>query len=459
MQSNFNGIAITDEQGKLEYVNDSFLKITGFQRDELIGQSFMKLFPENILEFILERWEEFQKGIEIPYETVVKTKSGEIKCVYISHSHAEIGGKKKCVSVIRDLSEKKEPEVALKASKDMYRDIFENAIDAMYINDAEGYIQHINKAGLKIIGCSTEDIIGTHVSRWFTPDGIRLVMDTVRKKTLGEHIEDSMILQIVTKSGERRWAEIRSCAIKNGDSIIGFQGMARDITEKIRLEQELKESEAKYRELFENAQDAMYILNADGNFLKMNQIGLRILGCTEEEIIGSNVSKWLTQESLKIAEDRRKKLLSGEIINQADILELVCKNGEHRWVEIKTRHIKNDDKTIEIHGIARDITENVILKQELKKSNKQQKLLCYLIKGTRGGKTRALILKHLTDKTYNAHQLAKALSMDYKTIRHHLNVLIKHGIITRSNDGNTGLYFISKNAELEIITSKVEYGN
>ncbi len=73
------------------------------------------------------------------------------------------------------------------------------------------------------------------------------------------------------------------------------------------MEQELKESEAKYRELFENAQDVMYVLDTEDNFLKMNQVGLRILGCTKEEVIGTNISKWLTQESLKIAEDRRKK--------------------------------------------------------------------------------------------------------------------------------------------------------
>jgi PAS domain S-box-containing protein len=213
---------------------------------------------------------------------------------------------------------------------------------------------------------------------------------------------------------------------------------------------ELYQSEAKHRELFENAQDAIYVLDTEGYFLKMNQIGLRILGCPKEEVIGSNISKWLTQDSLKIVEDRRKKRRSGEIVNQTDILELVCKNDEHRWVEIKTRPIKDGNRTIETHGIARDITENIRLKQELKKSNKQRKLLCYLIQGTRGGKTRASILKYLIDRSYNAHQLAKALNMDYKTIRHHLDVLVQHGIITRDNDGYIDLYFLSKDIELNL---------
>ncbi len=124
----------------------------------------------------------------------------------------------------------------------------------------------------------------------------------------------------------------------------------------------------------------------------------------------------------------------------------MCKNNENRWVEIRTRIIKSDNGTIEIHGIARDITENRLLKKELSKSNKQRKLLCYLIQGTRGGKTRALILKHLSDRPYNANQLAIALNVDYKTIRHHLNVLLKNGVITKNNDA----YNISRNIESDL---------
>jgi len=109
-------------------------------------------------------------------------------------------------------------------------------------------------------------------------------------------------------------------------------------------------------------------------------------------------------------------------------------------------------------SFGRDITEHKkteeqikeSLKQKLKKSNKQKKLLCHLIEGTRGGKTRALILRHLTEKSYNAHQLAKALNMDYKTIRHHLKVLVKSGMITRGKDEYSGLYFIAKNIESDL---------
>ncbi len=348
-------------------------------------------------------------------------------------------------------TEKQTPEQKLKEYDLKYRDLFENANDAIFTCSAEGYITTANIATIRMSGFNTiDEIIGTHFSDWFPPESLQQALNNIRKYFSGEYVKQPVIYEFIRKNGEHGWAEIRSRVIKEGDKPIALHCIARDITKRRKLEQDLKESEAKYRELFENSLDAMYVVDIEGNILKMNQAGLQILNCSKEEVIGYNISEWLTPKSLKIVEDRREKWRSGETVNQTDILELVCKNGEHRWVEIRTRYIKESDRTIEIHGIARDITDKIILKQELKKSNKHRKLLCYLIEGTRGGKTRALILKDLADRSYNAHQLAKSLNMDYKTIRHHLKVLEKKGMITKGQDEYSGLYFIAKNIESDL---------
>ncbi len=79
-----------------------------------------------------------------------------------------------------------------------------------------------------------------------------------------------------------------------------------------------------------------------------------------------------------------------------------------------------------------------------------KKLLWYLIAGTRGGHTRALILKNLIDRPYNANQLSESMGMDYKTIRHHLDVLIKNGVITMEGEKYGAMYFISKAMEANL---------
>jgi DNA-binding transcriptional ArsR family regulator len=78
------------------------------------------------------------------------------------------------------------------------------------------------------------------------------------------------------------------------------------------------------------------------------------------------------------------------------------------------------------------------------------RLLWYMFAGTRGGYTRGLILKHLTNNPYNANQLAEALNIDYKTIRHHLDVLAKKGIITIEGSRYDKIYFPSKAVEANL---------
>ncbi len=78
------------------------------------------------------------------------------------------------------------------------------------------------------------------------------------------------------------------------------------------------------------------------------------------------------------------------------------------------------------------------------------RLLWYMFAGTRGGYARGFILKHLSDKPYNANQLAEALNIDYKTIRRHLDVLVKDGIITIEGGRYDKIYFLSKAMEANL---------
>jgi len=174
---------------------------------------------------------------------------------------------------------------------------------------------------------------------------------------------------------------------------------------------------------------------------------VRELEAALEQTMIFTSGNWITPESLKIARDNLEKRIASEPFVEKFVLEAISKDGGHRWIEIKGRLIKDGERVIAVHGFGRDITENKRMKQELKESNKQLKLLWYLMAGTRGGSTRASIMKYLGERPYNANQLAQALNLDYKTVRHHLNVLLKNGIITKGSDRYPEIYFLSKDME------------
>ncbi len=452
IDSSIDGIAVVDDHGKVEFGNDSFFDIVGWPRDELIGQSFIKMLTDDTKDLYLKIWQEYQNSAPNTSqiaEAKIITRDGEIRYLYKSRVATVINGQKKFIFIARNISDKKKLELDFKESEARYRNLFDNASDSIYCYDSGGYFLDVNKTALELLGCTKEELIGTHISEWITPESLKITQEDLIKRIGGEPGREAMVLDVTDKNGEHHCMEIRRRIIRQGDKII-VHGIGRDITEKKRLEKELKESETRYRDLFENAIVPMYILDTKGNILKINAVGLQLLGCIEEEVIGTNISEWLAPDSLKIVKESQKKRFSGESTHHTDIIEFVRKNGEHRWAETTSRIIKDGDTVIGIHGIGKDITENMRLKQELMRSNKQKKLLCHLIEGTRGGKTRALILKHLIEKSYNANQLAKALNMDYKTIRHHLEILVKKGMITRGQDEYSGLYFIAKNIESDL---------
>jgi PAS domain S-box-containing protein len=232
---------------------------------------------------------------------------------------------------------------------------------------------------------------------------------------------------------------------------IGILGIFWDITERRQTEEALNESEERYRTIIEYSNDMIWTLDTEGNFLFFNKRSEEITGFKLEDWKGKSFAPLIKQDDLVKVIEVFQKTLGGE--PQQYEVSVKKEDGIDIILLVNTAPIYSKGNVVGTVSFGRDITERKkteeqikkYLKQKLKNSNKQNKLLYYLIEGTRGGKTRAIILRHLVEKSYNANQLATALNMDYKTIRHHLEVLVKYGIITRKHDGHSDLYFILNN--------------
>lgn len=160
-------------------------------------------------------------------------------------------------SVVHNAEKIMENHKKLYDSEKRYRELFENANDGIYTHDVEGYILTINDAALEILGCTDRDeVIGSNISRWLTQEGLGTAKEIIRKYVMGEPVEQPIILEIVRKSNEHRWVEFRIRIIKEGDRIVAIHGIGRDITEKMKLEQQLKEYHEKLKISYEELKEA-----------------------------------------------------------------------------------------------------------------------------------------------------------------------------------------------------------
>ncbi|PWB51855.1 MAG: hypothetical protein C3F06_09320 [Candidatus Methanoperedenaceae archaeon] len=367
IESSIDGIAVVDDQGKIEFGNDSFFNITGWPRDELLGKSFDKIIPDGGLNFR----DGYHGSAGQNMKAKIVARDGQTRYLLISHFEIINNCQKKFVFIAKDITEHITLESELKESEAKYRDLFENAQDPMYMIDTRGFFKTINNAGCRTLGASKEEIIGTNISRWLTPESFESAKQRIKRNTSGVTIKEPVVYELICNDGEHRWAEVRTRLVKEGNRIIGIHGIGCDITEKLKIEQRLKESEARYRELFENANDGIYTHDINGFFLTMNDAGARILECTTKEIIGTNISRWLAPESLEIAQEVIKKYISGEPVKQPILLELISKNKKHLFFEFRNRIIKDNDRIVAIHGIARDITEKKMMEQKVNDYHKK----------------------------------------------------------------------------------------
>jgi len=270
-------------------------------------------------------------------------------------------------------------------SEAKYRELFDNAQEGISVTDINGRFLSINKTGLQIFGCTSDQIIGTKFSEWLSKDSVDIALSTLKRLQSGEITEQDVIREIIRPNREHRWIEVKIRVIKEYDRITGFHSMINDITEKKDMElklryynerlrmsyEQLKIAEVKYRDLFENASDGIYIHDIDGYFIKINKAGLEMFGCPGEDIIGSHLSEWFSPVSVEMVNEIIKDLVSGKTIDKPAILEVVRKDGKSRLGEIKVKPVNYDGKITEVYGIIRDVTEKNRLEQKLAEYHEQ----------------------------------------------------------------------------------------
>lgn len=147
-------------------------------------------------------------------------------------------------------------------------------------------------------------------------------------------------------------------------------GTAQDVTERRSIEQELRQSEERYRDLVENAHDIIYSQDLEGNYTSMNEAGQLITGYTREEALKLNFAQTVAPEDLPQAREMLAKKLAGEQVTAYET-EIIAKDGRRIAIEANTKLVMHDGVPVGIQGIARDITERKRMERALRDSEEQ----------------------------------------------------------------------------------------
>ncbi len=383
-----------DLKGNFTFFNETFREISGYSKNELLGKNFRELTDKENAEQILNCYNEVYRTGQKNKNLQFKYFNKQQKTSIIEHSVDLIydfdGNKIGFFGLGRDITEKYNLEQELKQSEAMYRLITENAYDLISIINQKLRFEYINESPfLSLLGYSKEEMIGKSVLDLIPPEerenGLKVLTEGLKK---GEGILETRIRH---KDGNLIWVEVKGKAFQDRDGKVKGILTGRDINERKLAEEklrilnqeqeliiqektkELRNSEEKFRHLYENSPYGIILLNAEGNILDCNNAINKIFGYKQEELVGNNYLDLLSvyPEETKPLLRKMSYLLSK---NNHDVpifkpqgIRIYKKDRSECWVDSEISLIRLGDEII-FQLIIQDITEKKKAEEMLKQS-------------------------------------------------------------------------------------------
>jgi len=371
-------LMINDAEGKNIYVSPNCEEFTGYDPDELTGGVIRWVHEDGAKQAkeIFDRT--FSRGVgckDFEYKAV--KKNGDVW--YASSSWEPIidakGEFKGAIFQTIDITERKAAEDALKESERKYSEFFRTSRDPVFITTKEGRLVESNDAFMEALGYETMDeLLKIAVPEHYeNPDDRKRFNRIVEQDGFAKEFPANL----VKKDGGIINTLITATVIKDRDgNVTGFQGTIRDITDRKSAADALKESEERYRVLFETAKDAIFLNDETGKFMDVNSAACELLGYSKEELLKlSNREIDADPKGYEAFLKVRNGLMEEAVfeVNQQR------KDGTLIPVEISGKSFEIGDNRLFL-AIARDISERKAAEDALKESEIQYKHLYSMVR-------------------------------------------------------------------------------
>lgn len=335
------------DDGRYLDVNNKFLQLVGYTRDEIIGHSSVELNlwlnpaeRERVVKSLLSK-----KTIR-DIKTKFLTKYGRIRTWLSSLEIIDIGGKQRILSMIDDITEREDAEEALRKSEHQFRLVWENSTDGLRLTDAQGTILQVNEAFCRMVGKTKEELVEKPLAVIYQPDRqehvIRRHQERYQSKTVKPHFEQEMTFW----NGTKVFLEIINTFFEVEGKTLLLLTSFRDITKRKQVEESLQQANL----VVENSPVVLFRWKAEEGW-PVEYVSKNVIqfGYTPEELISGATpyaSIVFPQDLERIADEVQRYSSSGVNSFQQEY-RLVTKNGDIRWI---------DDHTIIEHDTAGNIT-------------------------------------------------------------------------------------------------------
>jgi PAS domain S-box-containing protein len=371
-----DAIFVSDVDSRFVVVNRAACELTGFSREELLTMRIPDLHEDVDLEAYRTYHDGIMAGQELVSEAKILRRDGAKLDAEFSNRRISVSGTDYMHTSARDISERKLAEDALRESEEKYRSILESIEDGYYEVDLQGNSVFANDSLGRILGTSPGDMRGSNYRNWVTPETAENIYGRFHEVFNSGVPAKGAEYEIRSSDGSRKFVEMSVSLMRDSAGRpAGFRGILRDTTERRQVEEALRESEERYRNLFENATIGIYRTTPEGKILLANPAMLRMLGYETFEALSA---RNLEQEGFEpdYSRARFKELIE----EQGEIKGLeaawIRADGTSLYVSENARAIRTHDGEIAYYeGTVEDITKRRETQLALQESEERYRLL------------------------------------------------------------------------------------
>jgi two-component system NtrC family sensor kinase len=371
-----DGILVFDENHRIEYANRMASEITGYTNEQLLKMTILSLLDKPDQSFIEDLFIHPERyGEKTCTEAHLITSVGEVKEAEVCIALAETSrGVRKGYAYLKDITERKKFERDLKGSEEKLRRLFERVRHGLFISSKEGRFLDCNQALLDMLGYpSKEEFLKIDIVRdlYVNPEDRKLLKE---KSERGGYVKD-MEVEFKKKNGDKITVLLTGHPIKNEEGeTIGYEGINLDITERKRIEDELREANEFFMNLIESSVDGIIAADMKGNIFIFNKGAEALTEHKAEEVIGKI---HITQiYPAGIAKEIMKRLRSPDYGGVGKLLPIqfnvVNKEGEEIPIQISAALIYNGaGQEVASVGIFTDLRSRLLMEKKLQETHLQ----------------------------------------------------------------------------------------
>jgi PAS domain S-box-containing protein len=271
----------------------------------------------------------------------------------------------------RARAEKRQAESALAASERRFRSLVQNSSDLVTIVEPDGTILYASDSAERIVGYSPQTLVGTSLLEYLDRNDIDPVRGLLQNGNGKSSVAGPIEFTLRRADGSPVWLEAVGTNLLNDATIRGIVLNARDVSERKRADRALRESEERYRDLFDNASDLVCMAAPDGSLLYVNKAWQEGVGYGEDEIGRLQLLDIIHPDSRTLYTEVLTRVLEGERLDHVELV-FVPKAGIPITVEGNLSCTFKDGQPSGVRGIYRDITERKRVEEHLRRAERMQ---------------------------------------------------------------------------------------